>query len=399
MPKRIAPLSALQINKSKPREKQYSLFDGGGLYMLVTPTGGKLWRFKYSIGGKSKLISFGIYPDVSLADAREKRQTAREQLAKGIDPQAAGRILQKIDGTQTFEAIGREWLQRFMAQRTPDYRQKVTSMFERDLFPWLGGRDIESIRPDELLAVLRRIEARGAVEAPHRTRSVCSQVYKYAIATGRAGRDVAADLRGALAPYQHGHYAAVTDPKELAPVLRAIDGFHGGLVTRLALKLLPMLLARPGELRMMEWAEVNLDIAEWNIPAGKMKMRVAHLVPLCRQALEILAEIKPFSGHFKYVFPCTRTAERCMSENTINAAFRRMGFDADTITGHGFRATARTILDEVLNVRPDYIEHQLAHAVRDPNGRAYNRTAHLDERRKMLQVWADYLDNLKAITV
>lgn len=395
MPKRIAPLSDMQVNKAKAREKSYTMFDGGGLYLKVTPTGGKLWRLKYIVEGKNKLISLGTYPEISLARAREKRLEARKQLAEGIDPHLADMAARTAAGENSFEAIGREWHARFMASKSEDYRSKMLAAFERDLFPWIGALEISTVKPADLLACLRRIEGRGTLETAHRTRSACGRVFRYAIATGRAERDIAADLQGALPPYENKHYAAVTDPKELAGLLRAIDGYSGGVVTRAALRLVPLLFVRPGELRMMEWAEVDLEAAEWNIPAGKMKMKKTHLVPLCRQAVEIIREMQPLSGRFRYVFPCTRTAKRCMSENTVNAAFRRMGFDKETVTGHGFRATARTIMDEVRQVRPDFIEHQLAHKVKDPNGWAYNRTAHLEERRKMMQQWADYLDGLK----
>ena len=398
MPKRIAPLSDMKVSKTKPREKSFTMFDGGGLYLMVTPTGGKLWRFKYSFGGKNKLISFGSYPDVSLSMARDRRAAARRKIAEGIDPQESNSSTKCSDNQNTFETIAREWHGPFMALKTEEYRQKILSALEKDIFPWIGSTQMDQIKPADLLAALKRIHNRGALEAAHRTRSTCSQIFRYAVATGRAERDVAADLRGALPPYRNGHHAAVTDPVELAPLLRAIDGYQGGLVVRSALQLVPLLFVRPGELRAAEWSEIDLDAAEWNIPAEKMKMKVAHLVPLCRQALEVLRELKPLTGRFRYVFPSTRTAERCMSENTVNAVFRTMGFDHDTVTGHGFRATARTILDEVLKVRVDFIEHQLAHAVRDPNGRAYNRTAHLDERRKMMQLWADYLDGLKSVS-
>jgi integrase len=267
---------------------------------------------------------------------------------------------------------------------------------KNDLFPWIGSKPIVNIKAPELLAVLRRVESRGAIETARRLRIIAGQVFKYAVKTGRAERDPAADLRGALAPAKENHHAAITEPKEVAPLLRAIDGYQGSFVVKCALKLAPLFFVRPGELRHAEWSEIDLDEAVWSIPADKMKMKQAHIVPLCRQAIEILKELQPLTGASKYVFPSGRSFARAMSENAVNAALRRMGYDKGTMTGHGFRAMARTILDEVLQVRPDFIEHQLAHAVRDPNGRAYNRTAHLEERRKMMQKWADYLDGLKA---
>jgi integrase len=266
---------------------------------------------------------------------------------------------------------------------------------ERDAFPWMGKRPINEIRAPELLAVLRRVENRGALETAHRIRSIAGQVFRYAVATGRAERDCSGDLKGALPQPREKHHAAITEPKEVGPLLRAIDGYQGQFVVKCALRLAPLFFVRPGELRNAEWEEIDFDQAQWNIPAHKMKMGQPHIVPLCRQAIEILTELKELTGRSKYVFPSGRSFARPMSNNAILAALRRMGYDKDTMTGHGFRAMARTILDEVLRVRPDFIEHQLAHAVRDPNGRAYNRTAHLEGRREMMQLWADFLDGLK----
>jgi len=270
------------------------------------------------------------------------------------------------------------------------------SVITTNLFPWIGNRPIAEIKAPELLAVLRRVESRGALESAHRIRTIAGQVFRYAVATGRAERDPSADLKGALPQPGEKHHAAITDPKEVAPLLRAVDGYQGHYVVKCALRLAPMFFVRPGELRQAEWAEIDLDEAVWNIPAHKMKMKQAHIVPLSSQAIDILTELKQLTGASRYVFPSGRSFARPMSNNAILAALRRMGYNKDTMSGHGFRAMARTILDEVLQVRPDFIEHQLAHAVRDPNGRAYNRTAHLAERRKMMQLWSDYLDGLKA---
>lgn len=264
------------------------------------------------------------------------------------------------------------------------------------MFPWLGARPIGDIKAPELLAALRRVESRGALETAHRIRTIAGQVFRYAVATGRAERDPSADLRGALPPTSKKHHAAITDPQEVACLLRAIDGYQGGFVVKCALRLASLFFVRPGELRHAEWAEINFDAEQWNIPAERMKMKQSHIVPLSRQALDILRELQPLTGASRYVFPSGRSFARPMSNNAVNAALRRMGFEKDEMTGHGFRAIARTILDEVLQVRPDFIEHQLAHAVKDPNGRAYNRTAHLAERRKMMQLWSDYIDGLKA---
>ena len=267
--------------------------------------------------------------------------------------------------------------------------------FEVDIFPWIGSKPVAKLAAPDVLAVLRRIEARGAIETAHRARSDCGQVMRYAVATGRAQADVTRDLRGALSEVKPTHHASITEPVRIGELLRAIEGFAGQFPTRCALKLAPLTFVRPGELRQAEWSEFDLDRAEWNIPASRMKMRQAHLVPLSSQAVAVLRELWPLTGTGRYLFPGARDRKRPMSNVTINAALRRMGFDRDTMTGHGFRAMARTVLDEVLGFRPDYIEHQLAHAVRDPNGRAYNRTAHLPERRKMMQAWADYLDTLR----
>ena len=387
MPKRIIPLSDMKIQKAKSKDKNVTLFDGGGLFLMVTPTGGKLWRFKYRYDGKQKLLAFGTYPEISLLDARKRRDEARSQLAHGIDPGAVRKAQKQAntEATETFEIIAREWHERFKSNWTTEYASKIMSRLEGDVFPYIGARPIKEIKAPELLTVLRRVEARGTFELAHRIRTICGQVFRYAVATGQAERDPAADLRGALSPVQTINRAAITEPKKVGELLRAIDVYQGSFVVKCALKLAPLVFVRPGELRH----------AEWNIPASKMKMKEPHLVPLSKQAIEILTKLKEFTGAGRYVFP-GRTSERPMSDNAILAALRNMGYAKEEMSGHGFRAMARTILDEVLQVRPDFIEHQLAHAVRDPNGRAYNRTAHLNERRKMMQTWADYLDGLKA---
>jgi integrase len=398
MPKRILPLSEIKVRTAKSQEDEYKIFDGGGLFLLVTPAGGKLWNFKYRFDRKEKKLAFGPYPDIGLADARERRDKARKHLANGIDPGAVRKAQKQAEteDTETFEVIAREWYAKFITAWSEGHAATILRRMEVDLLPWIGKRPIADIKATELLSVLRRVESRGALEAAHRIKTIAGQVFRYAVATGRAERDPSGDLKGALTPQSVKHHAAITDPKEVAPLLRAIDDYQGHFVVKCAFRLAPLFFVRPGELRHAEWAEIDLDEAVWNIPAHKMKMKQAHIVPLCRQAVEILRQLKELTGTSRYVFPSGRSYERPMSENAILAALRRMGYDKDTMTGHGFRAMARTILDEVLHVRPDYIEHQLAHAVRDPNGRAYNRTAHLVERRKMMQTWADYLDTLKA---
>ncbi len=384
--------------KGQVTDKPYKLSDGKGLYLEVAPSGGKWWRLKYRFEGKEKRLSLGVYPDVSLKDARERCDEARKLLANQIDPsqnRKAQKASQTEGGGNSFEIIAREWHQKFSSRWIPTHANNLIRRLERDVLPWLGNQPIDKITAPLLLSMLRRIESRGAVETAHRALQTCSQIFRYAIATGRAERDPSPDLRGALSPIKETHFAAMTEPKQIGELLRAIDGYQGHFVTQCALRLAPLLFVRPGELRNAEWAEFNLDAAEWNIPAAKMKMREPHLVPLSKQALDILNDLYPLTGYGRYLFPSARDPKRPMSDNAILSALRRMGFAKDEMSGHGFRAMARTVLDEVLQVRPDFIEHQLAHAVRDPNGRAYNRTAHLGERRKMMQQWADYLGTLK----
>lgn len=391
----------IQVRTAKPKERDYKLSDSDGLFLLVASTGGKRWRYKYRFNGKEKLLALGTYPDISLQEARTKLREARNMLANGYDPGAEKKALKEAIAEQartkenTFENVAREWLGKFSGQWSPSHKRTTQDRLERDVFPWIGNTPVNEIKPPDLLSILRRIEGRGALETAHRVRTICGQVLRYAVATGRAERDSAADLRGALPPVREKHHAALTEPKEVAELLRAIDGIKATLQVKCAMKLAPLLFVRPGELRQMEWAEIDLENTQWNIPAEKMKMKQPHIVPLAEQAVAILKDLQPLTGSGRYVFPCHRSPKRPMSNNAVNAALRRMGYTSDDMTGHGFRAMARTILDEVLQVRPDFIEHQLAHAVRDPNGRAYNRTAHLAERRKMMQTWADYLDGLK----
>lgn len=396
-------LSATEIEKAKSDSVQKKLFDGGGLFLLVVPSGGKWWRFKYAFDGKSKTISFGVYPDISLAQAREKREAARKLLAVGVDPSVdrrAGKVARAELLANSFEYIAREWHEKQIENNewSEEHSETIMTRMKKDMFPHIGVKPITEVTAKDIRGILDRVKGRGAVDTARRCRTIASQVFVYAIGTDRAEYNIASSLSKHLPAISktRKHMASITDPKELAPLLRAIDDYPGGFATKCCLQLLPLLFARPGELRSMEWSEIDFESAEWNIPAGKMKMKVAHLVPLSVQAVGILTVIKPLTGNGKYVFPSTRGRDRCLSDNTINAAFRRMDFDSDTIVAHGFRATARTILDEILGFRVDFIEHQLAHAVKDPNGRAYNRTAHLAERKRMMQVWSDYLDGLKA---
>lgn len=398
MPKRIMPLTDTQVRTAKPQLKEYKLADGGGLFLLITPTGGKLWNMKYRFEDKEKRLSFGAYPAISLADARHRREDAKKLIANGVDPGEMKKSIKQAKVAleeNSFEIIAREWHTKFYSQWSQIHADTIIDRLSKEVFPTLGAKPIADISAPDILAVLRRMESRGALGTAHRVRTMCRQVFRYAIATGRASRDPAADLQGALPPVKYGHRAAIIDPKQLTPLLRAIDGYEGSFVVKRAMQLLPMLFCRPGELRAAEWSEFDFEESIWSIPAERMKMKAAHIVPLCKQAVELLLELKPLTGHSKFVFPCHRSPLRCMSDNAINACLRRMGFEKSEVCAHGFRATARTILDEVLQVRPDFIEHQLAHAVKDPNGRAYNRTAHLTERKKMMQLWADYLDGLK----
>lgn len=390
-------LTDIAIRSAKPADKPIKLTDGGGLYLLLNPNGSRWWRLDYRYGGKRKTLSMGIYPDVGLKDARIRRDDARKLLASEVDPgenRKAVKAAKFERATNSFEAIAREWFARNSATWKASHGDRIIRRFERDLFPWIGGKPIAELTAPEVLAAVRKIEDRGALETAHRALSNCGQVFRYAIATGRARRDISADLRGALRPVKTEHFPAITDPKQVGPLLRAMDGYTGSQIVRYALRLAPLVFVRPGELRNAEWANIDLEAAEWRYTVTKTN--TPHIVPLSRQAVEILTELQALTGDGRYLFPSARTNSRPMSDNAILSALRRMGIDKEEMTGHGFRAMARTILDEVLGVRPDYIEHQLAHAVRDPNGRAYNRTAHLPERRKMMQQWADYLDKLKA---
>ena len=395
-------LTDTKIRNAKPKDKPYRLADSSGMYLEIAPSGGKWWRLKYRLAGKEKRLSLGTYPMVSLKDAREKRDEIRKLLHAGIDPSENRKAIKSSkddQNTNNFEVVAREWYATKSSIWAPSHGKKVISRLERDIFPFLGRTPIASITPSELLTIVRRIEERNAVESARRTLLHCSQVFRYAVATGRVTRDPVPDLRGALQTTKTIHRATITDPKAIGELLNAIDNYHGSPITKYALQLAPLVFIRPGELRAMTWIEVNLDKAEVNIGAERMKMREPHLVPLSEQALGIIQKVYALTGSGKYVFPNELTTTRCMSENTLLFALRRMGFSKSTISVHGFRAMARTILDEILNIRPDWIEHQLAHTVRDPNGRAYNRTSHLPERRKMMQIWADHLDELKSTPI
>ncbi len=392
-------LTATAVKQAKPREKPYKLSDEKGMFLLVNPNGSKYWRLKYRFGGKEKLLALGVFPDLSLAGARDKRDEARSQLANEIDPSVAKRVrkqAQKEEGGNSFKVIATEWFQTKMQNKAQGYQDRTWRGLKNDLFPALGHRPINQITAQELLAALRKVESRGAVDMAHRVKQSAGQVFRYGIVTGRCDRDPAADLKGALQPTNKKHFAAITDPKSVGKLLIAIDAYEGTPIVKTALKLSAILFQRPGEIRAMEWSEIDWEKKIWELPAEKMKMKQPHVVPLPKQAITLLKELKRSTGRGRYVLPSARGNHRPLSDNGVRVALRTMGYDNDTMTAHGFRAMARTLLDEELGFRVDYIEHQLAHAVKDTNGRAYNRTTHLKEREKMMQQWANYLDDLKA---
>jgi integrase len=403
MPKRIIQLSDVKVRNAKSKEKDYKLADGGGLYLLVSSTGGKLWRFKYHYGGKEKLLALGLYPIVSLFDARSKRNNAKQLLEKNIDPSLVRKAEREVRSdaiANSFEVIAREWHTEKNNRKewSADHSATILTRLEKDIFPWIGSIPLTDVSARDIKSVLDRVKSRGTIEAARRLLTIIGQVFTYAISTDRANFNIAQGLKGYLPPSSKTkrHMAAVTDPKELAPLLRAMDSYQGSFVAQCALKLLPLFFCRPGELRHLEWSEIDFQAGQITIPGNKMKMKADHIIPLSSQSISILQEIHPLTGQDKFVFPSTRSSSRCISDNTINAAFRRMGFEKDMVVGHGFRATARTLLHEVLHFDPYVIEAQLAHRVPDILGAAYNRAVHLPERRKMMQAWADYLEGIKA---
>jgi integrase len=381
------------IKAAKPQEKPYKLSDRDGLVLLVNPNGSRWWRLRFHFEGKEKMFSLGTYPEVPLKRAREKRDEARRLLADGINP-SAKRSAEKAAVTDTFEAVGREWFAQQTPNWAPSHSIKILARLEQDLFPWLGSRPVGAIKAAELLGTLRRIEKRGALDTAHRAHQNSGQIFRYAVATGRAERDPSGDLRGALAPAKPSHYPTITDPEKIGVLLRAIDGYSGSQIVRLALKLAPLVFVRPGELRAAEWTEFDFKKQEWRIRAERMKARVQHIVPLSKQAIVVLEELQPLTGDTKYLFPSIRTWIKPMSENTVNAALRGLGFSSDELTAHGFRSMASTLLNEQ-GWHRDAIERQLAHGERDQVRAAYNYAEHLPERRKMMQSWADYLDGLR----
>lgn len=387
-----------------PEKKQARFTDAGGMYLQVSPAGSKRWFLKYRVDGKEKQLALGSYPKVSLTEARKAREAAKLKKSEGQDPLQVRKVEKLKSLTpagDTFEATALEWYTLKLDSWSSHYAIREKRNLEKDLFPFLGSRHIGSIEAIELLATVRRVEERGALDVAHRVLTTAGQVWRYAVATGRAKRDISADIRGALKPHHGKHFAAITDPAKLGELIRVIRGYQGGPIVRTALQLAPLLFQRPGELRAAAWAEFDLDAALWTIPAARMKRRIEgkkngdpHLVPLPTQAVALLRALHPLTGHGALVFHGERSHDRPISDNTLRAALLTLGYGADDQSVHGFRATARTLLAEVLEVDPLVIEAQLAHAVKDANGRAYNRTQYMKHRAAMMQQWADYLDKL-----
>jgi integrase len=395
-------LTDTAVKKAAPKLKPWKLSDGGGLYLEIMPNGSKYWRLKYRYAKKEKRLALGVYGTsqdaVSLASARKKAAIARDTLKQGTDPGEARKqesLARTIAAANSFEAVAQEWCAKERPHWSESHSKRTDMHLRNNLLPWLGARPIASITPPELLSVLRRTESKGTVETAHRAKQLASKIFRYAVVTGRAERDPSQDLKDALATHKKKHFAAITDPKQVGALLHAIDSYSGTPVVKAALQLSPLLFQRPGEIRQMQWEHIDFVNAEWRYLVTKTQTE--HIVPLSRQALEILREIHPLTGgRGKFVFPSARGASRPMSDNGVRIALRTLGYDKDTMTPHGFRAMARTIMDEVMGYRTDWLEHQLAHKVKDVNGMAYNRTKHLEARKQMMQGWADYLDDLKA---
>lgn len=405
----MGKLNDKAIQAAKPAERQYKIADGDGLALIVKPSGTKLWWFRYRFGGKEKTLALGTYPVITLKDARERTQEAKKLLANDKDPMEVKKDVRaaiaesETRSVETVEAISREWFEKFSTQWVDSHGSKILRRLERDLFPWIGKDEIKSVQPATLLAALRRVEARGALETAHRLHQNCGQIWRYAVATGRAERDITSDLRGALPPAKETHLGAITKPEEIGILLRNIDEYKGSEVVRLALKLAPYLFVRPGELRHAEWIEFSFfdskDAAEeWSIPAGKMKAKRQHVVPLSHQVIQILEELKKITGDSKYLFPAANSRTRCLSDTALLMALRRMGYSKEEMTAHGFRAMASTNLEQLgYDVR--LIELQLAHADTNDVRAAYKRDTsrlQIEQRRAMMQHWADYLDSLRA---
>ncbi len=389
-----------RARNAKPNDKDYKVTDDRGLYLLVKTNGSKLWRYKYRFSGKERTLAMGAYPEISLKEARSKRDEARRLLDDGKDPSLEKQIQKALNISKyenNFEAVGREWFEVKLTGKSESHRSRSLRMLEKELFPYLGKRPVSDITVPELLTILHRIQKRGVLDTAHRAKQTAGQVFLYAIQTGRATDNPAANLAGALRPKNTTHYPAITNPFEVGLLMLAMDAYNGTPIVRAALKLSALLFLRPGELRQLEWSFINWNEGRIEIPATLMKMKESHIVPLSRQAKKILEQLHTLTGRGQYLFPSERGESRTLSDNGIRTALRTMGYSNEVMVPHGFRAMARTLLDEVLEYRIEWIEQQLAHVVKDPNGRAYNRTKHLKQRTEMMQHWADYLDELKQV--
>jgi len=389
-------LTNTAILNAKPAAKPRKLPDERGLFLLISPNGGKWWRFKYRFGGKEKLLSLGTYPDVTLAEARERRDAARKLLTQGTDPGAVRREeqAQAVEDALTFQVVALDWYEKQRPGWTESTAYNIMRRLERELLPPFGNLPIKKVTPKIILEAVRVIEGRGCHETARRTLQCCGQIFRYAVASDLIESDPTPSLRGALVTAVEKHRASITDPKGVGPLMRALWGYEGSPVTACALRFAPLTFVRPGELRHAEWSEFDTEAAEWRIPGHKMKMKEQHIVPLSRQALAVLDTLRPLTGGGRYLFPSERTGERPMSENTVNAALRRLGYSKEEMTGHGFRSMASTLLNE-REWNRDAIERQLAHAERNGVRAAYNYAEFMPERRRMMQAWADYLDALR----
>lgn len=402
--KKIVPLTEMQVRKAKPREKNYLMFDGGGLFLLILSTGGKSWRMKYRFNGAEGRLTFGTYPGIDLPEARARREEVRKLIAAGIDPKAHKKAQAQAahaKAANSFEVVALEWFAKKAKECSPGHAENIESSLRRDILPYLGSRPIADIKPPELVVTANRVAGRGVIHTCHRVMGVCGEIFRFGLATGRCESDPTRDLRGVLPKMPRArNRAAPVVPEKVGALLRAIYGYQGGAVVRAALRLAPLVFVRPGELRHAEWKDIDLEKAEWRFVHSKQRdgREDIHVVPLARQAVEVLKELHFVTGQGRYVFPSFRTPDgsRPMSNNAILVAFRSMGFPKEEVTGHGLRATAKTLLSESLRTPQEYIERQLSHASKEAYGTAYDRANYLAQRREMMQQWADYLDELKA---
>ena len=389
------PLTVKKIQSLKPREKLYRVADGDGLCLEVTPKGSKLWRLRYRFGGKAKMMALGKYDDLSLQEARDKCRDLRKLLVGGVDPAAASKAEKEAEqGKNSFEAFARDWFEKFKHKWVERTAKRKMRRLEGHVFPVIGNLPVSEVDAPQIRRVLHRIESMRTLHTAHRVKNIIGEIMRYAVAMGLIVHNPVPDLAGVLPPVKVKHRASITDPKGIGGLLRSIEEYSGSPVTRCAMKFAALTFVRPGELRHAEWSEIDLEGKEWRISAEKMKMKRPHIIPLSIQAVEVLKEIELITGHGKFIFPSERSSARPMSNNTVNAALRRMGFTKEEMTGHGFRSMASTNLNE-LGYHPDHIERQLAHVEANKVRAAYNYAEHLTERKKMMQAWADYLDGLK----